>query len=174
MGPSPSIADFLKSTNDPHPHKSPGCYKLYRMYLWIYPRIQALKSRPRFQSTSPSSSCTVKKIMQATPYQYNNYLISLVWVPFLFDSYLDSSSGGSFPVHVPGLHHDMQMHNISLVTKIQDVTHIHLYKLWVNESLFLWVMLLLLKSILKINIGCKQQFNVSSSKSADNGVWYTG
>lgn len=58
----------------------------------------------------------------------------------------------------------MQMHNIRFVTKIQDITHIHLYRLWVNESLFLWVMLLLLQSILKINIGCKQQFNVSSSK----------
>lgn len=57
---------------------------------------------------------------------------------------------GSFPVYVSDLHHDLQMHNISFVTKIQDVTHIHLYRLWINVSLFLWVMLLLLKSILKI------------------------
>lgn len=57
----------------------------------------------------------------------NNYIIFLVTYTLVVES---------FPVYVPDLHRDVQMQNIGFVTKIQDVTHIHLYRLWDNERFF--------------------------------------
>lgn len=60
-------------------HKSPGCYKLYRMYLWITLGYKPWNLGPVSNQLHPPPAAQPRIIQQHLP-STNNYIISIVWV----------------------------------------------------------------------------------------------